>query len=537
MSETMNNVDNFWLHMDTPTNLMVIAGFMEFEKPLDFDRLQMVLVRRLLCFDRFTKRVSRPASGVGAAVWRADRNFDIRSHVHRVALPRPGDQKELERMTGDLMTTPLDRTKPLWQVHLIENYGEGCVVVFRIHHCIADGIALIHVLLSLADSGPDTYQGPPKPNKKRSRPLLGSFSPFDSIVRNVRSAADAYGKAARFVLREISESVSDPDRLVALAKNAANFTVDATTVLGKLTVMPPDPKTVLKGRLGVRKRVAWTRPMPLLDVKTVGKAVEATLNDVLVAAVTGALRRYLIKRKSRVNELDLRVAVPVNIRKPGTEFELGNKFSLVFLSLPVHIEDPVLRLREVKRRMDELKRSPDAFVGFQVLNALGMSPAKIAKSAARLFSNKATAVLTNVPGPRRPLYLAGEKIANMMFWVPRTGGLSLGISILSYDGKVTVGVATDEGLIPDPESILDGFEEDFHYILDLAESGEVFGQPLVLHDRYAESLEKKTEAKAPGPADVDQENRCKATTREGKRCKNKPVDGSDYCSVHRGNTP
>ena len=125
----------------------------------------------------------------------------------------------------------------------------------------------------------------------------------------------------------------------------------------------------------------------------------------------------------------------------------------------------------------------------------------------------------------------------MMFWVPRTGGLSLGISILSYDGKVTVGIAADEGLIPDPESILEGFEEDFHYLLDLAESGKVFGQPLVLHDRYAESLEKEKGVETPGADEVDDKNRCKATTREGKRCKNKPVEGSDYCGVHRGNAP
>lgn len=238
----------------------------------------------------------------------------------------------------------------------------------------------------------------------------------------------------------------------------------------------------------------------------------------LIATVTGAMRRYLKSRNYPVNKLDLRVTVPVNIRKPGTEFELGNRFSLVFLALPVYLEDPILRLKEVNRRMNRLKKSSDPYVNFGFLSAMGMLPPGIAKNMAHLFGNKASAVLTNVPGPREPLYFAGKKINNIMFWVPRSGAVGLGISILSYDGKVTVGLAADEGLMPDPEVFLEDFEDEFNYLLGLVKSGKIFDEPLVLHDRY-------------------QEARCKALTKSGEQCKKRSMPGSEYCSIHRPEKP
>ena len=195
-----------------------------------------------------------------------------------------------------------------------------------------------------------------------------------------------------------------------------------------------------------------------------------------------------------VNELDLRVTVPVNIRKPGTEFELGNKFSLVFLPLPVHLEDPVLRLKEVKRRMDQLKTSPDPYINFGLLSSIGYLPPGIAKKAAALFGNKASGVLTNVPGPRQPLYFAGKQIEKFMFWVPRSGPIGLGVSILSYNDNVIVGIASDEGLMPDPEVLLEGFENEFNHLLELVQSGKIDDEPLVLHDRYEEARAARSDA-------------------------------------------
>jgi hypothetical protein len=247
------------------------------------------------------------------------------------------------------------------------------------------------------------------------------------------------------------------------------------------------------------------------------------------------MRRYLKTRNVAVNELDLRVTIPVNIRKSGTEFELGNKFSLVFLPLPVYLKDPVLRLKEVKRRMDHLKNSADPYINFGLVGAIGYLPPGLAKKAAQLFGNKASGVMTNVPGPRQPLYFAGSQIDNLMFWVPRSGAIGLGISILSYDGKVTVGIASDEGLMPDPEVLLEGFEEEFNYLLELVQTGKIYDKPLVLHDRYSESqtaAKDKKDKKATASLKKTGSAVCRAKTKSGRPCKNKALSDSDYCKIH-----
>ncbi len=208
--------------------------------------------------------------------------------------------------------------------------------------------------------------------------------------------------------------------------------------------------------------------------------MDATINDVLIASVAGALRRYLIFRGDRTNKTELRAAIPVNVREPGTAFELGNKFSMVFLALPVYIEDPILRLREVKKRMDLLKQSPDAFIAFMVLSALGISSANIATTASNFFANKASTVMTNVPGPREPLYFTGKKIENFIGWVPRTGRVGMGISIISYAGKVGVGLVTDEGLVPYPDMILKYFEDEIESLYDILKTRKVDIPPLVV---------------------------------------------------------
>jgi diacylglycerol O-acyltransferase len=225
--------------------------------------------------------------------------------------------------------------------------------------------------------------------------------------------------------------------------------------------MPPDPPTPFKGPLGVAKRAAWSDPVPLDDVKAAGKALGATVNDVLLAAVTGALRRYLEGRGTPLKDLEFRAVVPVNLRKPEEEHELGNRFGLVFLTLPVGIEDPADRLFELKERMDEIKGSPEAVVALGLLGAIGSAPADVERLVVDLFGRAGTGVMTNVMGPRERISFAGVPAREIMFWVPQSGRLGLGVSILSYAGGVSLGVATDAGLVPDPEKILDGFREEF----------------------------------------------------------------------------
>jgi len=260
----------------------------------------------------------------------------------------------------------------------------------------------------------------------------------------------------------------------------------------------------------------------------------STVNDILLAAVTGALRRYLESRGESVDGLDIRVIVPVNLRPPQEQELFGNRFGLVFLSLPIGIQDPIQRLIVLKRRMDEIKASPEAIVALGILAAIGMTPTQLEDLIVTIFGMKGSAVMTNVPGPRRPLYLAGSQIENLMFWVPMPGNLSLGLSIISYAGKVVIGVASDAGLIPDPQSILDAFNVEFEALRrwgrppqsDLPQSSEAQSTP------PGRQSGPRTQGTDPKPDDSIK--RCQALTKSGQRCKNRALPNSTTCRVHQG---
>ncbi|MDQ6920541.1 MAG: wax ester/triacylglycerol synthase family O-acyltransferase [Candidatus Dormibacteraeota bacterium] len=439
-----SSVDAAWLRMEDPTNLMMVTGVLMFEERLDPRRLREVIEERLLSFPRFGQRVQGPPLGIGTPVWVSDDRFDLDAHLHRRALPQPGDKESLEALVSDLMSTPLDFSKPLWQVHLVD-YGAGSVVVARIHHCIADGIALIQVLLSLTDTTRE-----PGPRSVLDQPETPAGGPWPALPRAVGRLAEA----GLGLLR-------DPSRALGTAALGAA----AAGTLAQLAMLPADPSTPLKGKLGVRKRAAWSEPISLAEVKAAGAREGATINDVLVAATAGGLRRYLVARGQDVNDLEIRVAVPVNLRPLDRETELGNQFGIVFLPLPIGVADGRQRVLEAKRRMDELKASLQPAVAMGVLSLLGYAPRRVQPLAVEFFGSKASAVLTNVPGPREQLYLAGSPLASTMFWVPQSGRLGLGISILSYNGQVLLGVASDAGLVPDPERIVSEFEADLAQLI------------------------------------------------------------------------
>ncbi len=533
--EIMSSIDNFWLHMDSPTNLMVITAMLSFDEPLDFDRLNETFKNRLLCYDRFKKRVVRPISGVGNAIWELDPNFDLRSHLQRTALPSPGGKKELEELISNLTATPLDPTKPLWQSHYIENYNNGGSVLFvRIHHCIGDGIALIRVLLSMADVEPNAVWTSPLTEKKGKREAAYDFfPPLEKAFKKLNRAKRRAIKVGSFISKEIESSISNPSHILKRTKLIGKHAFEATTVISKMILLPADKKTVFKGELGVRKSVAFSDPIPVADIKAIGKYFGATINDTLVSMVTGALRRYLQQRNNLVGDLDIRVAMPINIRPLEAEIELGNQFSLILVALPVHIDDPVLRIREVQRRINDLKDSPDAAIAYVVLNALGVSSAKLAKTAASMFANKTTGVFSNVPGPREPLYFSGTKISNIMFWVPRIGGLGLGISIISYNGQVSLGICTDSGLVDNPKAILDNFENEYRMLLGMYRAGNIEKDPLVINDRYRDTMDTAKITKEEIESGTVQAIRCKAITRSGSQCQNRAATNSLFCTIHQ----
>ena len=439
MGGPLSNVDAAWLRMEDRTNLMMVTGILVFEEPLDHRRVRSLLEKRLLVFDRFRQRVVEAPFGIGPPRWVEDEKFDIDAHLHQVALPAPGDQAALQVLVGDLMSTPLDLGVPLWQFHLVGGYRGGSVLLARLHHCIADGIALIQVLLSLTDTS--------------ARP---------GRVMGVRRAAAAPARSwLAASLGAVASLLANPLELVEVAQGG----ISVADTLRRLVLLPPDPKTVLKGPLGVSKRAAWSEMVPLKNIKAAGTRHDATVNDILISAVAGALRDYLEERGEPVDELEIRAAVPVNLRPVERGLELGNSFGLVFVALPISISDSFERLAELKVRMNEIKASSEAIVSFGVLTAVGIVPRQLHPPAIEFFGSKASVVMTNVPGPKEPLYLAGRRIANCMFWVPMSGHLGLGISILSYAGEVMVGVAADAGLVPDPGRIVGAFERELRGLM------------------------------------------------------------------------
>ncbi len=460
-TEPLSNVDAAWLSMDEPTNLMMVSGIMTFPKPIDIGHLLAVIKYRMLTIDRFRQRVVQSRMPLGAPAWELDPDFNIKAHIRRVALPAPGDQKALQDLASDLISTPLDPTKPLWQIHIVEDYGEGSAIIVRIHHSIADGSALVFVLLSLTDMVPNADWPEPvelEAGDEEGESPAGIGGLVNQVTSTVGSARSLTGK----LVHESWSALHDTNHALELIQTGVDYSYAASKLLLRTT----DPPTPFKGKLGVMKRVAWSNPLPLKQVKAIKNRTNATVNDVLISAVSGSLRRYMLAEQE--TPVDFRAMVPVNLRKMEEMGEMGNRFGLVLLSLPVSIEDPQKRLNEVNRRMMELKNSPEATVAMGFLNAMGTSPSDIQGLIMRTFVAKVTAVMTNVPGPPMPLYLAGNKIEDIMFWVPQAGRLGIGISILSYAGKVYLGVATDEGLIPDPDRIIDGFYEEYDILLKQA---------------------------------------------------------------------
>ncbi len=463
--EPLSNVDLAWLRMEHPTNLMMVTGILTFEERVEEGRLRAVLEERMLAFDRFSMRVIDPRLPLVPAYWEDDPTFDINSHIHLVALPEPAGHDELQTMASDLMSTPLDYSKPLWNVHLVENYQGGSAVIVRLHHCIADGMALVYVLLSMTDFAPD---GAPKARESGAEPAKPKPERNGGLVTAVFKRGAKIMKGSSTVTRRIVAETREIAVNPAHAVEVALYGGDNVAAAARLLLRTPDPETLFKGQLGVAKRAAWSRPLPLKDVKAIKNVTGATVNDVLVSALTGGVRRYMLARGESVEGVDFRAGVPINMRTPEEMGTLGNRFGLLFLGLPVGIADPLERLAVVHERMEELKNSEEGAVGLMILSALGLVPPAAQGEVVEMFAAKLTAVLTNVPGPPMPLYMAGSKISELMFWVPQSGRVALGLSILTYANQVFIGIATDAGLVPDPDQIIEGFYTDFNELLELA---------------------------------------------------------------------
>ncbi len=464
--EPMAKVDTAWLRMERPTNLMMITGVIALASTLDVASLRQMLAERLLAYRRFTQR---PLDLGSQAFWETDPDFDINWHVRRSALPRPKGRAELEELVSQLASTPLDATKPLWQFHLVDDYDGGSVVIVRLHHCYADGMAMVQVVLSLTDTTahPKKHADPHASRLRHSHEgvLERLLSPAKAGMAQISALGEKMGA-------QIHKMVADPfaaaHDLMDVSMTSARESRAVMAELMHSLTLSDDPPTRLKQPLGVSKRVAWCAPLSLAEVKALSHALQCTVNDVLLAAACGALRDYLLAQGDEVDGLSIRATVPVNLRPLEHAKELGNQFGLVFLDLPIGESNPVARLQKISAGMRELKSSRQAIVSYGLLSALGIGPGALQGPALDLLSRKATTVATNVPGPQQTLYLCGQAIREMMFWVPQTGSIGIGISILSYAGHIYFGLISDQRCIAEPRAVIEAFPRELEKLLLLA---------------------------------------------------------------------
>lgn len=433
----MSAADAAWFHNDGPANLAIVMGVVLTKKPLDFERVRKIYDERILSFDRFRQRVVETGFPIATPHWQDMPDFSIDQHLHHIALAAPHDEAALVELVNDLASMPLDHSIPLWQAYVVDDVAGGSALITRVHHCMADGTAMMTVTQRLYDPAPGAKPLPPP--RARGASIghgagKGWFAPAIDFIAEAARDALALAGGAGMLVRELLRA--------------------------------DDPPSPLKGDFALGKRVAWSQPVAIRDIKAIGKRYDAKVNDVLVAAMSGALRSYLKGRGVDVDHTTVRAMVPVDLRPPERIGQLGNEFGLVLLDLAVTQARADRRLALTKARMDALKRSPEPLATKALLNLLGRGPKLLEDISNDLFGRKASVVMTNVVGPSEPLYLAGVPVERILPWAPHPGRqLGMAVSILSYRGAASLTVIGDAHLVPDPERITAAFGREFKKLL------------------------------------------------------------------------
>jgi WS/DGAT/MGAT family acyltransferase len=445
--------------MDSDVNLMMIVGVWLLRPALDHAALCARIESKLLAYERFRQKVVRDAV---LSWWVADDDFDLGRHVVREKLARRRGQSEraaLQARAAELAATPLDPAHPLWQIRHVEHYEGGSALIVRIHHCIADGIALNAVLMSVADGGTDLHHGRSDDDGDVHDWLV------DAVVKPLTGVAvKAIGMYGDGVVKAM-DYLADPQRGLADSARIGRAGYQVLRDAAALALLPDDSPTLLKGKLGGRKVVAWCEPLPLVQVKAVGKALNCSVNDVLLACAASAIGGHLRDRGDDPAGKEIRAMVPVNLRPIEEAWQLGNRFGLAPVVLPIGIENAVECVYAVRQRMSELKGSYQPLLAYGLLAVSGLLTKSLQDALSDVFLKKTTAVMTNVPGPALPITFCGSTLRQSIFWVPSSGDVGIGVSIVSYAGGVQFGLIADSERCPDPQDIIDRFAPEFEKLL------------------------------------------------------------------------
>ena len=456
-TEPMNPADAAWLHMDRPDNFMVVNMLLWFDRPVDQAMLMRVLQDRVITrFRRFRQRAADPPVTLApwaAPEWADDPAFVLAEHVTVTRLPAPGDQAILQRVASDLANRPLRADRPLWEAHLLDGYGAGSALLLRTHHAIADGVALMQVILAMTDPLGGDEDGPPEALQVCDDHRAQLRAP--GVAGRAAHQAAVVGRRGTSMAGNLSASLRAVLTDVGKVTDVVGFTRSDAAMLAKLGSGLTADRNQLQGPLAGAKQRSWIRPVPVAEIKAAGGGTGGTVNDVVLTAITSALRRYLLEHDALV--ANVLVIEPVNLRAPGAALPagLGNKFGLVFVALPTGEPEPARRRALIRAQMEQIKHSRESSVVYTMLELMGQIPAGLQSAWIDAFAARATAIVSNVTGPRHRLQLAGTPVAGLIAWVPASGPVGLGFSAVSYAGQLTVAVASDTGLLPDHDRLVD----------------------------------------------------------------------------------
>lgn len=448
----LHHLDLLMWNFDHPTGLTTITSMLFFEQKLQLEKVHKVLATRISKFSRFRSKVVHQD---GHPTWHEDELFDIKSHVHHIALPGKGGDEELQVLISDLISSPLDYNKPLWQIHLIDNYKGGSALLWRVHHAIGDGASLMKVFLSLTDH---YFEG------------IHTVRPIDmKPVRKHKNWLDKFADATHFaedVIKFPKKIFEQPETFKSqmnVLKNSFKEMVDFAT-------SSDNRDSIYKGDLGAVKKAAWSNAFSLKDLKRIGKHYGATVNETLLVILSGAIRKHM-KLHHQDTSINFNVACPVDVRQNEQGIHLNNKVGVITINLPVEIESQEARFKNIIAKSKALKKSAEPAISFFYSQYISdYIPKKIEEMGAKYLGSKLMAVLSNVPGPKEELLFAGEPIRSMLFWLPHTYEMGMGLSVVSYNDTFRLGITVDANIVKDPDKIADFFEQEFHSLMQKIEN-------------------------------------------------------------------
>jgi diacylglycerol O-acyltransferase len=461
--DRLSPLDSSFLHVEDRVNQLHIGSIAIFEGPEPpFEDFVAMVAGKLPLVPRYRQVVQEVPLDLGRPVWVDDPDFNIEYHIRHTALPAPGGQAELRKLVGRIMSQQLDRTKPLWEIWVVQGLEDDqWGMVAKTHHAMVDGVSGTELLAVIMDTAP-----------KRSAPVPDDWHP-SPLPSGARLAAEAAVDLLRSPYEQL-RAVRSATRVPRQALHELGLVVRGISAYAG--VLRSNPVSTLNGPIGPHRRVAWA-DTTVEDVKTVRKGLGGTFNDVVLAAITAGFRQLLLSRGEAVDR-EVRTLVPVSVRaRDVTGRAIGdatydNKVSAMFATLPVGIEDPAGQLHAITAQLQGLKDSREAVAGEALTSLSGFAPPMLLalgmRLAGRLQQRNINTGTTNVPGPQFPLYAAGRRMVKIYPYVPLFGQVRMAVAIFSYDGQVNFGLTGDYDRAADLDVLRDGIEEGMRKLLALS---------------------------------------------------------------------